>query len=115
MTVQQFGNTYAGNSTYGNQLAQVLGVDPSTPLAAVANSNASGSGIGASIDAAGNLITGKSASSDFSLFGWDAPRVVVLIIGIVLFIAGLFAFKQTQVLIQGVGRHAGRIAELGAA
>lgn len=116
-SVQQFGNTYAGNSTYGNKLASLLGVDPSTPLASVAGGGNLSAPIyenpstGGVANSQGQTVPANVAPGDFTLFGWNPPRVVFLVLGLVLFAAGLFAFKQTQTVISGAVKGARTIAE----
>lgn len=117
-TVAQFGNTYAGNSTYGNELASLLGVSPSTPLSSVAG----GANLSAPIyenpatggvaNSQGQTVPANAAPGDFTLFGWNPPRVIMLILGIILFAAGLFAFKQTQTAITGAVKGVKTIAEV---
>lgn len=101
MSLSDFGTTYSGgNTNYGTTLANSLGVSPSTTLAQVQNgasaSPASSSGAGT---LASNAATGLMSSlNPFS--GFSISRIILLILGIISFGAGLLAFKQTQDIIE---------------
>lgn len=100
MTLDQFGQVYSGGSTtYGQQLASILNVPSSTTLAQVQNgasSSAPSNPIGIP-DQILNYLTGNKSAGQSSV---TLARAVVLILGILLFGAGLLGFKQTQTIIQ---------------
>ncbi len=115
MTLQQFGTTYSGgNPKYGSTLASQLGVSPSTPLSALQNptqSSASSSGT-SPLDFISTL---SSWFTKDQAPGLSFTRPIVLLLGVILFAAGLFSFRQTQAIIQTAtkgAKRAGEIAEL---
>ena len=120
-TLADFGTTYSGgNPSYGNNLANLLGVSPSTPIGQVINQN------GSSVNnvSSTNLLTDTynrtkaalSSQAGGSFFGikFTLEGAVIIIVGLILIAAGLFSFKQTQTLITTVGRTAKRGAEIAA-
>lgn len=132
MTLEQFGQAYEGNplSTYGDSLANILGVSPSTQLSQIP------SGISGSTPtfSNGNLVVGnqtltpQQATSSYlsgnPTTGWIAniekwitshtEDVVVVIVGIILVASGVFAFKQTQTVINLGAKVGKKIAEVSA-
>lgn len=104
MTLSQFGSMYSsgstsGNPVYGNLLGKILGVDPSTTISQIQGGTATGT----------KSVNGSSLLS----------RAIVLILGIILFGAGILSFKTSQTVIQTttkvvgkVGEHVGEIAAL---
>lgn len=114
-TLDQFGTTYSGgNSSYGKNLAKILGVSPDTTLSGVQNSttnnypwydprgplgsgSAIGQSIGKNIDPRGPL---GNAVGNFFWANFYTSRALILIIGLLLIGAALFSFKQTQTVIK---------------
>lgn len=116
MSLSQFGQIYSGgNPAYGNQLASTLGVSPSTPLSQVQSQASASSASGTPSTSSwltnpfGNLL-GLTSSNPASAF--TLSRAIILILGIILFGAGLFAFKQTQTVIQTATRTAGNVGKI---
>lgn len=132
-TLIQFGNTYSGgNSNYGSILAKILGVTPDTTLQQLNNANNSQStmssilgGINQGMNSPGAGLTGfgpisgaaQTSTSKAGLSGWinNPARLLYLVIGLILITAGLFTFKQTQVVVSGAGKIAKKGVELAAA
>lgn len=104
-TLAQFGKTYSGSPTYGNDLASALGTSPTT---SVADAYQLPSDLpllnvpGMTGQQATQYETGiKQAETAAKLFdGFTTTRFIVLVIGVLLFGAGLFSFKQTQIVLQ---------------
>lgn len=115
MSVGDFGSTYSGNNpSYGSNLASILGVAPNTPLSQLGgNSSGSGNSI---LNGAQQLLLGPLSAlipgNNSGLSTLNLARIVVLIVGIILIAAGLFAFKQTQTIIEGGTRAVKKGAEL---
>ena len=127
MSLSQFGNIYSGgNSAYGNTLASILGVSPNTPLsqANTGNSNSSwwqqmnqiGQQWGALPQSNSGLL---DPLNNNGIFGSNPPsvtnlifssRLIVLIVGVILIAAGLFAFKPTQTILTSAAKKAGELA-----
>lgn len=105
MSIADFGTIYSGgNSSYGNNLASLLGVDPSTPISAVNASGASTSSGGNSLtgalnDVFGPSIFGMTVGPSATGASFSTSRLIILILGVLLFAAGIFSFKQTQVVL----------------
>jgi hypothetical protein len=142
-TLSQFGTTYSGgNTSYGNSLAQIMGVAPSTTLAQLAGGTTTSGGAGATQSTTPTSITGTilnnlnplATPQPFSgalgtilnnLNPFAAPkafgstttiaRSVVLVLGVILFAAGLFAFKTTQTVIQNTTAAVKKGAQVAAA
>ena len=119
-TVQQAGTTYSGgNPAYGQNLANATGVSPNTPVSQLANgsnssapSSSPNTGVLSWItNPLGNLFGVPTASGN----AFTLSRVIILILGIILFGAGLFAFKQTQTIIQTGTNVVKKGASIGAA
>lgn len=116
MSLSEFGNIYSGgNPNYGNTLANSLGVSPDTTLSQFPQSGATPT----SVNSQSGTLTNASSKSEWpsikDLFtsnvqGSIIVRVIVLLIGLVLIIAGLFAFKGTQQLVTTVGKTVGETA-----
>jgi hypothetical protein len=118
MTIQQLGDTYVngpnGGTTTGSQnwasnVANSLGVSPSTTVGSAVNGASTSSGTGI----LGTLQSLASSATNATTFGLS--RTLVLILGVILFGAGLFSFRQTQTVIQtatGVAKKAGEVAAL---
>jgi hypothetical protein len=134
MTLQQFGEVYAPNQNYGNTLASILGIPSSTTLANIPSgvSGTSSTGVSASdvADAVGNnfgignvgtaVSSISGAQTSFlsqaeSYLNNKAHDVVVVVVGIILIAAGVFAFKQTQTVIDTATRVGRRIGEVAGA
>jgi hypothetical protein len=110
-TIQQFGTTYSGgNQNYGVNLANKLGVDPSATLGSVQQQTApTSSNSGNPLDwgpfnqqVFGHDLSGSSLLTNSLV----TSRLVILVVGILLLAAGLFSFKQTQVIIQKAAKTA---------
>jgi hypothetical protein len=118
-TLSQFGTTYSGgNTSYGNSLAQIMGVAPSTTLAQLAGGTTTSGGAGATQSTTPVSATGTNANASLMAMlgtflnkllsrynpiataGDNIERAVVFLLGVILFAAGLFAFKTTQTVIQ---------------
>lgn len=124
MTLSEFGEAYAPNQNYGNSLANILGVPASTQLSSIP------SGVGA-VGAAGTASVGSTgvlsgaANAIANKFGlpnitgagtggvvagienWltsHAEDFVVVIVGLILIAAGVFAFKESQTIISTVAK-----------
>ena len=102
-TIAQAGATYGGSSTYGQKLAQLLGVDSSASLSSLA------SGISGTSNTASSVVSAMAGG-----IGGLFTDYVVIILGLILIAAGVFAFKQTQTVIESAGKVAGKIAEVSA-
>lgn len=109
-TLSEFGSIYSGGDpNYGNNLASSLGVSPDTTLADIQNmatSNASSSSGSSLMDKAKalakgavGLATGGQVGTAFGAPSLLSERFILAVIGILLIAAGLFAFKQTQVVV----------------
>jgi hypothetical protein len=126
MSLSDFGTTYSGgNTSYGSNLATLMGVSPSTPVGQVINSgSSSGDSMwnylnptytgqqlaqGIAGTALGQKLGLSAGSQPISLENW-----AVIIVGLILIAAGLFSFRQTQSVINLGGRIAKRGTELAA-
>jgi hypothetical protein len=122
MTLTQFGQAYEGNpsSTYGNSLANILGVPASTPLSAipsgVGGSTAPQTGFLGALNKAMNALDSVTGASNVDnpagngtipFLGISIHDITVILVGIILIAAGVFAFKQTQTVIE-VGTKVGK-------
>lgn len=133
MSLQQFGNVYSGNNAaYGQTLANSLGVPASTTLAQLQQQGLAGTGSAVSSSGAAAASTSPSAASTAATAASSAAksatlstatllaqieafglsRVILLILGIILFGAGLFAFKQTQTVIKTASKGAAKLGAL---
>ena len=122
MTLSQFGETYAPNQNYGNSLANILGVSPDTQLSSIPSGVGSvgAAGTGGSSPISNSSLITQAIASKFglniggsgggilaSIENWltsHAEDFVVVIVGLILIAAGVFAFKESQTIIQTVGR-----------
>ena len=76
--------------------------------------NGSASSSGSIFDKAKSLLgSAKSTVDSTTSNPLYSSRLILLILGVILFGAGLLAFKQTQTVIQAGGKAAGKAAELG--
>lgn len=112
MTIQQAGSMYesgstTGNPSYGTQLANVLGIDPSTTLGDFASGNtaATSTSLQSSI-----LSAATDGVSDF-FTAENLENIIFVVIGILLIAAGVFAFKTSQTVIQVAGNAAKKVAK----
>jgi hypothetical protein len=107
-TLAQFGNTYSGgNPSYGTNLASKLGVDPSTTLAQVQNQQSSGNAgdpLSQWQQLNQNVFGQQLQGSSLLTNSLVTSRLVVLVVGLLLVAAGLFSFKQTQVVLEKAGK-----------
>lgn len=118
-SLSQFGNIYSGgNPTYGTNLANKLGVTPDTTLGQVQNQTAStGAPSGNPLDWSqfnqqvfGQDLSGSSLLTNSLV----TSRLLIAVVGLLLIAAGLFSFKQTQVVLQTASKAAKTAAESGA-
>ena len=124
MTIDQVGQIWSnGDPNWSANVSNSLGTPSSTPLSALGNgtspspstANTLSNGLGQVLSSMGpigsiasSMLPGSGASS------LSIARVLVIIVGILLIGAGLFAFKQTQTIIQTGTNLAKRGAELSA-
>lgn len=123
MTLDQFGDVYAPNQGYGAGLAGVLGVPSSTTIGSIP------SGVGGSQSIVGGAqvpnsysVAGTIKNTLNPTAGWlaqveswlssQAHDAVVIVVGIILIAAGVFAFKQTQNVVETATRVGRRVAEV---
>lgn len=117
LTVQEAGSVYntgstTGNPTYGQQLAQLMGVSPNTTLAQLSGSGSPSSTASSLLSALNPLSGLNSALNPFA--NHSLEDFVTLGVGILLIAAGIFAFKTSQTVIQVAGKAASRVAEVSA-
>jgi hypothetical protein len=111
-TISQIGQTYSGssNGNWANNVAKYLGVTPSTTLTqaqAQAQVSSALSGLWAGLT--GSIPNPLSGNSNY------LEDIVLIVVGVVLVGAGLFAFKGTQTVVETVGRTARRASEIASA
>lgn len=130
MTLTQFGQTYTGSQSpaYGNTLASLLGVDPSTTLSQVVNSSIASSPSSPSSSPSSPSSSGSwwsnlfNTAANAALFPGTSPssdpplqRIVAVLVGLILIGGGLMMFRQTQVVIEGARGVASKGAEVAGA
>ncbi len=120
-SLSEFGGIYSGgNTSYGNTLASILGVSPSTTLAQAngtsgATSSGPLSGLAQWWDQHDPLL-GNNGLFPNGQLNWSSAlfssRLIILLIGILLIAAGLFSFKTTQTVIETAAKAAKKGAVL---
>ena len=116
-TIEQASSIYAnGDPNWAANVAQFLGVTPQTTLAqAAGQGNANGIGVPTFGQVASALNPFSGASKVWSaITAHSLEDYVLIIVGIVLIAAGLFSFKQTQIVVDKVSGVAKKAAEIGA-
>lgn len=104
MTVQDMGTLYSGgNPDYGNNLANMVGVSPSTTLGQLSNSNGIWSSIKDKLNQGMNKLDAVTgAPNKDNPNGFVLPSIqnaVFIILGIIFIGVGLSMFKTSQTII----------------
>ena len=129
-SLTDFGNTYSGgNSSYGANLAKMLGVSPTSTIGSILNGTAGSASQSAgqssstgqqvwnllfgnhqqSVNALGQLGTKATGSAVDVIF---SSRVIIFLIGLMLIGAGLFSLRGTQSILETTTRTVKKGAEV---
>jgi hypothetical protein len=124
-TLATFANTWSnGDPNYAANLSQITGYPLTTPISQIAADGNLTSGNTYAMPGLDNPNTDsivQKAQNYFGLTGFpkwivgNEENIIFIVVGILLIAAGLFAFKQTQTIIQGATKVASKGAELVAA
>ena len=107
MSLTQVGNLYSnGDPNWAKNVASYLGVSPSTTIADAAN----GTSTSSSLTSAVSAVTSPLAWLEANL-----ENAVGIVVGLILIAAGVMSFKSTSTVINTIGAHAGKVAEIATA
>lgn len=106
MTIEQVGQLWSnGDPNWSNNVSNSLSTSSQTPLSSLGNGASPvtpSSGLGTALQSLGPLGDALNHGLGLTPVGGSASiaRLLVVIVGIILIAAGLFAFKTTQTVIQ---------------